>query len=204
MTQNVIRFYHDYMSHCGLEKTIQGMLVNYWFPSIRKKVQAYLNNCVTCLLFNTSSHSREDELQITDAPPYPMHTIHVDHFGRLKQSEEGFKHTLLAVDAYSRFTLLLPTKSTGTKETIKHLSMMFHIFGNTCIIVSDRGTTFTACEFSSFVKERKIYHRLIAVAAPWANEMVESVNRFLKSSISKIIDNLARLEIMLTKCSVYN
>lgn len=117
MTENVIRFYHDYMSHCSLEKTVEGILVNYWFPSIRKKVQTYLNNCVTCLLFNTSSHSREGELQITDAPPYPMHTIHVDHFGPLKQSEEGFKHILLAVNAYSRFTLLLPTKSTGTKET---------------------------------------------------------------------------------------
>lgn len=67
---------------------------------------------------------------------------------------------------------------------------MFHIFGNPCIIVSDRGTAFTAREFSSFVKERKIYHRLVAVAAPWANGVVERVNRFLKSSISKIIDNL--------------
>lgn len=31
---------------------------------------------------------------------------------------------------------------------------------------------------------------LVAVAAPWANGMVERVNRFLKSSLCKLVDEL--------------
>lgn len=56
------------------------------------------------------------------------------------------------------------------------------------ILISDRGTAFTSLEFQQFVKERKIEHRLVAVAAPWANGMVERVNRFLKSSLKKIVE----------------
>ncbi|XP_011254691.1 uncharacterized protein LOC105250352 [Camponotus floridanus] len=47
------------MAHCGVEKTIQGIKVNYWFLSLRKRVQSYLDNCVICLLANTSAHLRE-------------------------------------------------------------------------------------------------------------------------------------------------
>lgn len=37
---NVIRIYHD-MSHCGIDKTIKGILFNYWFPSTQKDPGSY-------------------------------------------------------------------------------------------------------------------------------------------------------------------
>jgi len=64
------------------------------------------------------------------------------------------------------------------------------MFGNPKKIVSDRGTAFTSLEFENFLKEKKIVHRLVAVAAPWANGLVERVNRFLKSSLGKLVDEL--------------
>lgn len=64
------------------------------------------------------------------------------------------------------------------------------MFGNPKKIVSDRGTAFTSQEFENFLKEKKIVHRLVAVAAPWANSLVERVNRFLKSSLGKLVDEL--------------
>jgi len=39
MINNIIRVYHNNMAHCGLENTIKGITVNYWFPSVKKKVQ---------------------------------------------------------------------------------------------------------------------------------------------------------------------
>lgn len=49
MVNNIIRVYHDNMAHCGSEKTVQGILENYWFPSLRKRVNLYIENCITCL-----------------------------------------------------------------------------------------------------------------------------------------------------------
>lgn len=69
------------MAHCGTEKTIQGILENYWFPSLRKRVNLYIENCITCLIANTSSNFREGEMQLTECPSIPFYIIHIDHFG---------------------------------------------------------------------------------------------------------------------------
>ncbi|XP_011858461.1 PREDICTED: uncharacterized protein K02A2.6-like [Vollenhovia emeryi] len=190
MINKIIHIYHDEMSHCGFEKTVQGILSHYWFHSLRKKVRNYIDNCLTCLLFNTASNTREGELQITDNPPRPFHVLHIDHFGPINPTQDGFKHILVVVDAFSRFTFLQATKSTGTKEVVNYLSLLFHIFSNPGILVSDRGTAFTSHEFASFMKSKGVTHTLTAVASPWANGLVERINRFLKSSLQKIVDDL--------------
>lgn len=82
----------------------------------------------------------------------------------------------------------VPLKTTRAKEIIEHLKLLIDIFGIPEEIVSDRGTAFTSHEFDEFTGSFKIKHRLIAVAAPWANGLVERVNRFLKSSLKKLVD----------------
>lgn len=107
MITNIIRVYHDNMSHCGVEKTIKGILSNYWFPFVQR-VQKHIDNCLSCLLASASINTREGELQITDCPTFPLQIIHIDHFDLISQTEEGFKHILVVVDAFSRFTWLNP------------------------------------------------------------------------------------------------
>lgn len=146
MVTNIIRIYHENMGHCGAEKTFQGLSANYWFPSLRKRIQDHIDNCIVCLMTNSATNSREGEMQITDSPTIPFYIIHTDHFGPLKESRDGFKHVLLVVDAFTRFTCFFPVRSTGSKEVIKHFTWLFQIFGNPSVVVSDRGTAFTSRE----------------------------------------------------------
>jgi len=188
MIFHIIRIYHDDMAHCGVEKTIQGIASNYWFPSMRRKVQNYVDNCVTCLVANAAINAREGEMQITDLPSVPFEIMHIDHFGPFKEASEGFKHILIIVDAFTRFSWLFPVKSTTSREVIKHLTTLFNNTSNPVTLASDRGTAFTSQEFLNFIRTRKINHRLVAVAAPWANGLVERINRFIKSSLRKLVD----------------
>lgn len=64
MINNVIRIYHDDMAHCGFERTFKAIQETYWFPSMRKKIVDYLDNCLTCLLANSSTNANEGEMQI--------------------------------------------------------------------------------------------------------------------------------------------
>lgn len=50
-----------------------------------------------------------------------------------------------------------------------------------------RGTTFTSNEFASFTDSVRVKHKKAAVASPWANGLVEKINRFLKSTLKKLI-----------------
>lgn len=140
---------------------------------------------------NSAVNSREGNMQITDTPSIPLEIMHVDHFGPLKESSNGLRHILIIIDAFSRFTWLFPVKSTTSKEVIKHLSILFQNFTNPLKLISDRRTAFTSQEFANFLKNHKITHHQVAVAAPWANGLVERVNRFVKSSLKKIVEDQA-------------
>lgn len=103
MINNVIRMYHDDMAHCGMEKTLQGISANYWYPSLRKRIIDYIDNCLICLMANTATNTREGELQLTENISVPFQVLHIDHFSPLKESTEGLKHILVVVDAFTRF-----------------------------------------------------------------------------------------------------
>lgn len=116
----------------------------------------------------------------------PMEIFHIDHFGPLQETEIKYKYILVIVDAFMRFTWLCATKTTRAKESINHLQTIFDIFGKPEKIVSDRGTAFTAKKFTDFTNMHNIKHRKVAVAASWVNGLVERINRFLKSSLTKV------------------
>lgn len=189
MITNIIRVYHDDCAHCGLDKTLQGIRDSYWFPSMRRKVKSHIENCITCLMSNTSTNTKEGEIQFESTPQSPFQVMHTDHFGPLIKTTDGFRHVLTLIDAFTRFTWLFPVKSTSSKETINCLSTVFDVFGNPSELVSDRGTAFSSFEFSEFTQTRNIKHRQVAVAAPWANGLSERVNRFLKTSLRKVVDD---------------
>lgn len=189
MVASMLRAHHDELAHCGAEKTLQSISQNFWFPTMRKRVYEYVSNCLTCIMSNASTNRYERETQLYTLPTMPFDILHVDHFGPLQETAEKYKHILVIVDAFSRFTWLFPTRSTGTKESLKYIENVITTFGKPAEIVMDRGTAFTSREFIEFMEKEGIKHQKIAVAAPWANGMVERVNRFIKTSLTKLIDS---------------
>jgi len=117
-----------------------------------------------------------------------LQILHADHFGPLQDTSENHKHVLVIVDAFTRFTWLFATKSTGTNEVIFHMDKICNTFGKPVELVTDRGTAFTLKQFAEYMNKNNIKHRKVAVAAPWANGMVERVNRFLRTSFTKLLN----------------
>lgn len=197
MVNNIIRVYHDEMAHYGFDKTIRGISANYWLFTMRKRVKDYIENCLTCLTHDISANSREGEIQATDSPTEPGQIWHVDHFGPLAETTDGYKYILVVIDAFTRYTWLSPEKSTRSKDTIEFLEVLFNTVGAPRNIVSDWGTAFTSQEFADFIAKTHVKHRLVAVAAPWANGLVERVNRFLKSSLKELTDEPTNWKLQL-------
>jgi len=76
MVGNLLRLYHDDQAHCSIEKTYQGLASNYWFPSMRNRIKEHVENCLVCMLANTSTNVREGELQTTFTPNVPFQVVH--------------------------------------------------------------------------------------------------------------------------------
>jgi len=138
---------------------------------------------------NSSTNRFENDTQLYPLPAVPLEILHADHFGPLQETEDNYKHILVVIDSFSRFTWLFPVKTTSSKEVINNLQNLFSTFGKPKEFVSDRGTAFTSHEFADFMIKFKISHRKVAVAAPWSNGMAERVNRFIKSSLTKLLND---------------
>lgn len=67
------------------------------------------------------------------------------------------------------------------------MEKMFNTFRKSVELVTDRGTAYTSHEFADFINSNYIKHRKLAVAAPWVNDIVERVNRFIKISLTKLL-----------------
>jgi len=80
MVHTLLRTYHDNMAHVGRVKTYEGIAQTYWFPSMRKKIYSYVENCFVCIMADDSTNRYEGESSLYAAPKSPMETLHLDHY----------------------------------------------------------------------------------------------------------------------------
>lgn len=100
MINSIIKVYHNDMGHVGIDKTMHGIMGHYWFPCLKLRVRQYIENCVKCLSYSITGGKPEGELEIFEKIASPFHMIHIDHFGPLETTEDGFKYILAMVDAF--------------------------------------------------------------------------------------------------------
>ncbi|KAI8116342.1 Transposon Tf2-11 polyprotein [Lucilia cuprina] len=188
MENNIIPIIHEKIGHLGVDKTVEKLRQNYWFPKLRKKVVSYIKNCAKCIIYSPSSCFNEHNLYCIPKEPIPFHTIHVDHFGPLPSIRSVRKHVLVVIDGFTKHVKLYPVKSVSSKEVCMSLQKYFDNFSRQVRIIIDRGTCFTSVEFSEFLSQNNINHVKISVASPQANGQVERVNRILKSMLAKLTE----------------
>lgn len=122
MELNVIRTCHDDLGHVGIDKVIGSIAKVYWFPRMREKVQEYINNCLRCIEFSSSSGKAEGFLYSLPKEKLPFATAHVNHIGPLEKTGKGYRHLFVIVDAFTKFVRLYPCRTTRTEEVLRHLS----------------------------------------------------------------------------------
>lgn len=185
MQFQIVRQIHE-VGHFVTSKTEAMVKRDYWFPNMRAVVERVIRNCVNCILAERKHGKQEGLLYPIDKGSVPLDTYHVDHLGPLPSTKKMYRHILVVVDSFSKFTWLYACRSTGTTETLGKLKKQAYVFGNPRQIISDRGTCFTSHEFEQFCKEEGIKHHLITTGVPRGNGQVERVNRTLIPLLSKM------------------
>ena len=97
--QAVLKQYHDELGHMALDKTYDSLRSKYFFPNMYKKINAYIEKCVTCQ--TRSSKKSKPPLQEMDVPPYPFAKIGLDLSGPYPTTLSGNKYIISFVDWYS-------------------------------------------------------------------------------------------------------
>jgi transposase InsO family protein len=182
----IFRMSHDDSGHFGFDKTCDLVSCQYWFRGMRLFVRkySYINNCLNCLYFKLPGGKRPGSLHHIPKTPVPFRTVHIDHLGPFVKTKAGNTQLFLIIDAFTKFILLYPVKSTKCKLAIKCLQDMIKVFGVPRQIICDHGRSFTSEEFREFCDHIQTKIHFNAVATPRGNGQVERYNRTVLDSLA--------------------
>lgn len=175
---------HDEAGHFSVEKTLEKISSDYWFPKMNRFVKKYVASCMNCAYNKELAGKKTGYLHPIPKAPSIFHTVHMDHLGPFIKSKRGNTYILGVIDGFSKFIFIRPVKNTKSKTTIKVLEEIFATFGYPKIIISDQGTSFTSNEFKNFAKSIGVKHVYNAVSTPRANGQIERYNRTILNSLA--------------------
>ena len=139
MENIVIKQYHDRLGHMALDKTYDSVRLKYFFPYMYRKLNSYIEKCVTCQ--TASLKKPRPPLQETDIPPYPFAKMALDLSGPYPTTISGNRYIVSFIDIYTGWpeAFSVPDKAA---DRIVHLILeeIFPRVGCRLEIVSDNGT----------------------------------------------------------------
>ncbi|CAG2216830.1 unnamed protein product [Mytilus edulis] len=186
LRNEVIKSYHDKLSHLGIDKCHDSIRQKYFWPKLYKEI----NSCVICQ--SQSAGKTKPLLQISDIPPFPFAKIGVDLSGPYPTSLSGNKYIVSFVCHYSGWPLAFPVPN-KTSENVVHLliEQIIPKFSVPLVIVSDNGGEFTSKIFEETLKELNISHITTSFYHPQGNAKVERFHRTLHDVIAKKLQSEA-------------
>ncbi len=99
--------------HTGRHRTLLQACMLYYWPRMRMDIIKYIENCTTCAE-NLGSVSRPVPIQSYPIPNEPWETIVVDLL-TLPMTTKGHRYLLVAINHFSRFSILVPLKKKTSK-----------------------------------------------------------------------------------------
>ncbi|XP_052209184.1 uncharacterized protein LOC127812704 [Diospyros lotus] len=113
--------------------------------------------------------------------PWPFAIWGIDLIGLLPTARGGYKHTIVALDYFTKWAKVKELAQISTAKVEKFvLNNIICKFGVPQKIVTDNGTQFTSEQFVQFCESLGIKKSFTAVDHPQANGQVEAVNKIIK------------------------
>ncbi|KAH7561085.1 hypothetical protein JRO89_XS10G0171200 [Xanthoceras sorbifolium] len=129
--------------HVGRDRTLQLVKASYFWPTIRKEVERYVEKCQICQL------SKEKATNASLYMPLPIHTqswmdLSMDFVLGLPRTQRGCDSIYVVVDRFFKMAHFIPCKKTTDAVKVAQLFFreIYRLHGLTTSIVSDRDTRF--------------------------------------------------------------
>ena len=192
--------------HDALEKTVQRILENYWFPGIYPEVQFFIENCPVCQRLSKKSKKSNTLLKPLKQADNIFERVHIDLFGPLK-TNEGKAYISSKVDSFSKFAIfsVIPDKNADTVAK-DFFDNWIAIFGSPQVVVSDRGTDFHTKTMQKVCDYLQIDKRVISTKHPQSNSQIELLNKKLAKYLTAMEKSGAKdWQKLVTSCQyAYN
>lgn len=181
--------------HMGMDKTMELVTRNFWWPNLEDTVREYVRGCLECQRNKIPRHAPHGLLQPMELHYKPWHTIAMDFITDLPLSN-GCDSIWVIVDPFTKMAHFIPLKVEGKKtdDLIKIFAKEYwRLHGVPLDIISDRDSRFTAHLWKDFLKLVGIKSRMSTAFHPQTDGQTERLNQtleaYLRSFVNYEMDN---------------
>lgn len=148
LRQNLISEHHDtyFSGHLGMDKTLEFITRNYWWPTLTKDVREYVRTCPRCITAKAANQKPIGLLQPLPIPTKKYECVTMDFVSHLGKTKAGYDSVLVVVDKLTKTLSLLPTTTEVTAPQAAQLFFngVVRYHGLPRVIISDRDPRFTS------------------------------------------------------------
>ena len=146
------------------------------FPDSRGWVERFIKECPFC---QKQSYKTTMKMTIpfTLAQSEVMERLDIDIIGPIEEDRDGYAFVLTVIDAFSRWVMTYPLRTTESEEILRSLVQHIGIFGAPQEIRTDNGSSLKSKQVEEVLALLKTKHTLTVAYSHEENGMVENMNR---------------------------
>jgi transposase InsO family protein len=182
--KEIIDAYHTELGHVGVDKMQSVMEKDgHNWTRMNSDIRDYVAACLPCAQRKQGRPYHTKDVHITAELPFEK--IMIDITGPLTPcSRYGYRYILGIVDVFSRYSMLIPLRSTDTRSIIEKLKKRWiPIFGYPQKIVSDNAPNLHSREMIQFCNCYQISKSTCSPYYPQGNGIIERLFRTSKDMI---------------------
>ena len=192
-----------------------------WWPFLNRQIVNVCEKCPECTLFGKNIKTLTTYNSAKPLPPLsaPNQEVQLDFAGPLIDDKKGKIHILVAIDRFSKYPLVMLTKTTSAKKMVKFLRSYLRNHGIPKSIRTDHGSGFNSDIVKESCKSRGIKHVLTAVgdhrSCGLVERSIQTIKRKLgtekldpnftnlKSTLQQIVDDIRKTKHSTLKTSSF-
>ena len=171
------------LGHPGHDKTIELIQQRYQFPNMRKAVEDYIQQCITCAQNKSTRHKPYGKQQQIEAPQQAWQEITMDFIVKLPLSKNTitnikYDSILVVVDRLTKYAHFIPWKGKGNAEDLAKV-ILKEIIANHGIpqsIISDRDKLFTSKFWNTWTQQLSTKVKLLTAYHPQTDGQTKQTN----------------------------
>lgn len=167
---------HEEFGHPGVNKTIQLITPQYYWPNINDDINNYVKHCHICQINKKKRQKRFGLLQEVPPTDQPFECLSLDTVGGFNYYNSTKKYLHLVIDHATRYIWAFPSKSVTTETYTNCLKQIFQI-QTPKKLLTDRNAAFTSSKFRRFLENNNVKQLLTTPHHPQTNGKVERVNQ---------------------------